>query len=125
MTPSAATTRPPARTATFASTASTVVALLAIASAARLVPVGEVLVVHESRPAVRESAVLRAVAVAVAAAKDLLAVDQTTTNAFDIAGPAAVGIARPILAAAPAQPFRSAPLASLDERLLDLPPPTA
>ncbi len=112
-----------ARATSFASTATTVVALLAIASAARMVPIGEVLVLHEARPAIRESSVVRAVAVAVAAAKEMLGVDQTTST-FDIAGTSQPVGSRVCSFALPPEDVENAHSTQLGERLLDLPPPT-
>ena len=112
------------RPASYASTATTVVALLALASVVRAAPAVE-LGGHETRPVARESSVLRAVAVAVAAARDLFGVDQTTLAAVGHANPAAIIPPRMI---SPADIYH-APAAqlgvALDERLLDLPPPSA
>lgn len=119
------TTSAPTRVSGFASTATTVVALLAVASAARMLPVGEYTTVAETRTTVRESSVVRAVAeVMAAAARDLLSGEHTTAALS--AGP-------------PEQPHSAAPVTrmpgrdagplhrvtALDERLIDLPPPTA
>jgi len=112
----------PNRSTNLATTATTVVALLALASVVRIAPVSDV-AYHESRPVVSESSVLRAVVVAVKAARDLFGVDQTVTavgarNPID-------SIPQPAVAIAGNTQFIGAHSIALNERLLDLPPPMA
>jgi len=118
-------THTPTRAGSFAATATTVVALLAIASAARIGPVGESAGQAESRTTVRESSVVRAVAEVMAAAARDLARGEHATAALSSQPSHVVGDdappARSLRRHARLQPL----LATLDERLIDLPPPAA
>lgn len=112
------------RSTNLVTTATTVVALLALASMVRVAPAMEVGCV-ETRMTVRESAVLRAVVVAVAAARDLFGTDQTVT-AVNVVSNHNNDV--PIRCAAHLYGCDHRNIRNhnpLDERLLDLPPPLA
>lgn len=114
----------PNRPANFVTTATTVVALLALASVVRAAPVAE-LGQLESRVTARESSVIRAVVVAVAAARDLFGVDQNHVAALGSLNASAIIPPRVIALLDDSRKQMTPSVALLNERLIDLPPPTA
>lgn len=113
----------PIRSTSLTATATALLALAALATAASTGPLQGARDLN-GRTATSESQVVRVVAAAVAAvARDLLASDQHTASAIDEPfARSIVGNATMAMAVIP-QDARIARQEVLDERLLDLPPP--